>query len=80
MNNNALSPATPLSISSLTVQFGAVTALHDIDLTIPAGEFVTLLGPSGSGKSTLLMAIAGFVTPTRGEIRMGGGVLISAES
>ena len=76
MNDTLHLPAAPLSISNLTVQFGAVTALHDIDLTIPAGEFVTLLGPSGSGKSTLLMAIAGFVTPMRGEIRMGGGDLL----
>jgi NitT/TauT family transport system ATP-binding protein len=42
-------------------------ALHDINLTIKAGELVALLGPSGCGKSTILRIIAGLVQPTRGE-------------
>jgi NitT/TauT family transport system ATP-binding protein len=51
---------------------GDVLALHDIDLEIPAGQFVCLLGPSGCGKSTLLNAIAGFSLPTSGTITVGG--------
>src|ERR1700760_3681320 len=43
-----------------------VTALHNISLTIAAGEFLTLMGPSGSGKSTLLHIIAGVDRPTSG--------------
>jgi len=48
-----------------------VTVLHDIDLEIRAGSFVTLVGKSGSGKSTLLNLIAGIDRPTSGQIRVG---------
>lgn len=48
------------------------TAVKSAQLEIKPGEFVCLLGPSGCGKSTLLNAIAGFVTPTRGELTIDG--------
>src|SRR5262245_29061260 len=46
--------------------------LKDIDLEVEAGVFLTLLGPSGCGKSTLLRLIAGFETPSSGQIAIGG--------
>ena len=46
--------------------------MRDLDLDIRRGEFLTLLGPSGSGKTTTLMMLAGFETPTSGEISLGG--------
>jgi putative ABC transport system ATP-binding protein len=49
-----------------------LTILHSLDLTIPDGQFITVLGPSGSGKSTLLGLIAGLDAPTSGEIRIDG--------
>jgi NitT/TauT family transport system ATP-binding protein len=51
---------------------GPVQATGEIDLTIGAGEFVTLVGPSGCGKTTLLKAIAGFIRPTEGTIYCDG--------
>jgi NitT/TauT family transport system ATP-binding protein len=49
-----------------------VTALSDVDLTVGAGEFVSLIGPSGCGKSTLLRLVADLITPTAGEITVAG--------
>jgi NitT/TauT family transport system ATP-binding protein len=47
-------------------------AVENIDLDVAEGEFVTIVGPSGCGKSTLLLAIDGLVSPSRGEISVGG--------
>lgn len=49
-----------------------ITPLHELDLDVPAGDFLALMGPSGSGKTTLLNLIAGIDTPTGGELRIGG--------
>ena len=47
---------------------GEILVVKGLDLNIPKGEFLTMLGPSGSGKTTVLMMLAGFETPTNGEI------------
>jgi putative ABC transport system ATP-binding protein len=52
-----------------------LTILHPLDLTIPDGQFIAVVGPSGSGKSTLLGLIAGLDEPTEGEIRIDGQVI-----
>ncbi len=61
---------------SKTVPSGTeqLTILHSLDLVIPDGQFVAVVGPSGSGKSTLLGLIAGLDAPTSGEIRIDGEV------
>ena len=46
--------------------------LNDVNLDVAKGEFLCIVGPSGCGKSTLLSAIGGFLSPTRGEIRIDG--------
>lgn len=51
---------------------GGHNALKDINLTVEAGEFITLLGPSGCGKSTLLSLLAGLIFPTQGSIFLDG--------
>jgi putative ABC transport system ATP-binding protein len=62
---------------SKTVPSGdeSLTILHSLDLTIPDGQFVAVVGPSGSGKSTLLGLIAGLDAPTSGEIRIDGQLI-----
>ena len=50
----------------------AVAALTGIDLTVAAGEFVSLIGPSGCGKSTLLRIIGNLIDPTDGSVRVNG--------
>jgi NitT/TauT family transport system ATP-binding protein len=49
-----------------------IPVLEDIDLAVPEGAFVCLVGPSGCGKSTLLNIAAGFLPPSRGEVRIDG--------
>ncbi|RXZ45505.1 ABC transporter ATP-binding protein [Crenobacter cavernae] len=51
---------------------GETLIVKDLNLDIRKGEFLTLLGPSGSGKTTSLMMLAGFETPTAGEIKLAG--------
>ncbi|MHB9755755.1 ABC transporter ATP-binding protein [Streptomyces sp. BYX5S] len=54
------------------ISFGDFQAVRDIDLDIPAGEFLCLLGPSGCGKSTLLSAMAGFIQVSEGTLTADG--------
>ena len=56
---------------------GKVLVVKDLQLDIEEGEFVTMLGPSGSGKTTCLMILAGFETPTNGEIYLDGRAISS---
>ena len=71
-------PAAPpslvpsLEIADLHLSYGGFAALKAIDLAVARGEFVALLGPSGCGKTSLLRAIAGFVQPQRGSVRLKG--------
>ena len=61
-----------LEVSQLTVNYGAITALHDVSLRVDKGEIVTLIGGNGAGKTTTLRAISGMVKPKAGEIRYEG--------
>jgi len=60
-----------IHIEALTKNYESFKAVDNVSLDVAPGEFVTLLGSSGSGKTTTLMAVAGFVTPTSGSIRIG---------
>jgi putative spermidine/putrescine transport system ATP-binding protein len=56
---------------------GEILVVEDLNVDIPKGEFLTMLGPSGSGKTTTLMMLAGFETPTSGEIYLDGEAISS---
>jgi thiamine transport system ATP-binding protein len=60
-----------LSLSGVSVDYDGVPAVVDVDLDLPAGQVLAVLGPSGSGKSTLLRAVAG-LEPARGTIAWAG--------
>jgi spermidine/putrescine transport system ATP-binding protein len=61
-----------IQIENVSKFYGIYKALDDVSLSIGEGEFFSLLGPSGCGKTTLLRSIAGFETPTAGEIYIDG--------
>lgn len=61
-----------LDLVGIKKEFPGFTAVHDLDLHIPAGQFFALLGPSGCGKTTTLRLVAGLDEPTEGKILLGG--------
>ena len=61
-----------VSIAGISKRYGDVTAVHALDLEIPAGSFFSLLGPSGCGKTTLLKIVAGLETPDTGTLSTDG--------
>ena len=64
-----------LSVESLVVAYGSVTAVRNVSFDVEDGEFVSLLGPSGCGKTTTLRCIAGLEGSAAGTIRIGGEVV-----
>ncbi|RDJ27746.1 ABC transporter ATP-binding protein [Bosea caraganae] len=67
----AAEPAS-VSVEGLRIGYGALEVVKGLDLRVAQGEIITLLGPSGCGKTTTLRAIAGFVSPSHGAIRLHG--------
>ena len=61
-----------LTCTGLTKQYGSKTALDNLNLTLPRGRIIGLLGPNGSGKTTLIKLINGLLTPTSGHILING--------
>ena len=61
-----------LEVKGLTHRYGRVTALDDMDLSVPAGSVYALLGPNGSGKTTLLKILMGLLRPTEGRVTVLG--------
>jgi len=65
-------PNQGIFLKDICKDFGDVTAIENVSLSVPEGNFTVLLGPSGCGKSTLLRLMAGLDEPTSGTIRIGG--------
>ena len=61
-----------LEVRKISLIFGGVTALKDIDLEVHTGELVSIIGPNGAGKTSLLNSITGFYKPQMGQILFNG--------
>jgi ABC-type sugar transport system ATPase subunit len=61
-----------LEVRNLNASYGAVQVLHDVNLTVGAGEIVGLVGANAAGKSTLMFTLAGLRTTYQGEVLLEG--------
>ena len=61
-----------LELRSLRAGYEGIAVVHDLDLTVAAGEVVVLLGANGAGKSTTLLTVSGLLAPLAGEVRFDG--------
>ena len=61
-----------LEVCDLTTNYGSITALRSVSLTVRAGEVIGLVGPNGAGKTTLVATIAGLLAPASGRIALDG--------
>ena len=64
-----------LEIDHVTLRFGGVVALNDVNFSIRRGEILGLIGPNGAGKTTCFNVMTGVYTPTSGEVRLNGKVI-----
>src|SRR5689334_20375416 len=66
---------TVLDARGVTMRFGGLTAVRNVDLQVNSGEIVGLIGPNGAGKTTFFNCLTGLYIPTEGEVRYRGTVL-----
>ncbi|MGW3915099.1 ABC transporter ATP-binding protein [Streptomyces sp. NPDC005070] len=68
-------PSPVLEATGVTMRFGGLTAVRNVDLTVNAGEIVGLIGPNGAGKTTFFNCLTGLYVPTEGKVAYKGKVL-----
>ena len=68
-----------LNLSNLTMEFGALRSISELDLTVNKGEIVSVIGPTGAGKTTLFNVITGIYTPTSGSVELDGKSLLGLD-
>ena len=61
-----------LTVEGVSTGYGELEIVHEISMTVDAGEIVTIIGPNGAGKSTLLKAVAGVLPKFRGSVTLDG--------
>jgi branched-chain amino acid transport system ATP-binding protein len=65
-----------LELQTVSLQFGGLRALSDIDLNVESGEVVSVIGPNGAGKTTMFNVITGVYQPSAGDVLLGGQSLV----
>ncbi|MEY4972628.1 MAG: hypothetical protein RL399_585, partial [Actinomycetota bacterium] len=65
-----------LELKNVTMKFGGVTALNDVNLQVKKGEILALIGPNGAGKTTVFNVVTGVYKPTSGSITLNGNSLV----
>ena len=74
---NAARNTLPVELKGLSTRFGSTWVHRNIDLAVPVGEVVALVGGSGTGKTTLLRQMVGLLRPAEGEVRLFGEPLFA---
>jgi branched-chain amino acid transport system ATP-binding protein len=72
-------PPVALELAGVTVRFGGVVALRELDLTVPTGQIAALIGPNGAGKTTVFNTVTGVVRPTEGTVSFQGSRIDGAK-
>jgi branched-chain amino acid transport system ATP-binding protein len=66
---------TVLELAGLSMEFGGVAALEDVDLSVERGQILGVIGPNGAGKTTVFNCVTGFLRPASGQVRLEGAAI-----
>jgi branched-chain amino acid transport system ATP-binding protein len=69
-----------LEVKNLTMEFGGVVALKEVNLHVSAGEIAALIGPNGAGKTTVFNVVTGYYQPTKGDVSLNSQSMLGLKS